>query len=181
PPRGGGRPADDEEAFDPILTEEIEGELPEHSPRRASIYRQILNMSVPQKIRLAMLGNKEARAILVRDSNKQVCGAVIRSPRLTETEVVAYANSRNVSDEVLRLIAANRDFVKLYPVRLALVTNPRTPVSIALRQLGTLTDKDIEALTKNRNVPSAVVAAARRLLAAKAEQQRRREQPLGGH
>lgn len=167
--------------FAPILTEETGEELPEGSTAHQSLYRQILGMSVSQKIQLAFKGNKEARGILIRDANKQVCGSVVRSPRVTETEVIAYASSRNVPDEVFRVIAANKDFTKLYAVRHALAGNPRVPLAIAVRCLNSLNDADIAALAKNRNVSSAISSAARRLVAAKQEKQRQREQVGGGH
>ncbi len=167
--------------FDQALTEETDEELPEESEKKESLYKQILGMSVSQKIQLAFKGNKEARGILVKDSNKQVCGSVVKSPKITETEVVAYANSRNLSDEIFRLIAANKDFTKLYAVRHALASNPRVPLPIAVRCLNTLNEADVAALAKNRNVPSAVSAAARRLVAAKQEKQRKQENVGGGH
>jgi hypothetical protein len=177
---GGDSPCEEVE-FDQALTEETDEELPEGSERKESLYKQILGMSVSQKIELALKGNKEARGILVKDSNKQVCRSVVKSPKITETEVIAYANSRNLSDEVFRTIAANKDFTKLYAVRHALASNPRVPLPIAMRCLNTLKEADVAALAKNRNISSAVSGAARRLVAATQEKQRKQEQVGGGH
>ena len=41
-------------------------------------------MSVPEKIRLAMLGNQEARNLLIHDPNKVIPLAVLRNPKITE-------------------------------------------------------------------------------------------------
>src|SRR5690606_31710183 len=57
--------------------EEIEEE------RRLTLAQRILQMSVSEKIKLATLGNKEARTLLLRDTNKLVAIAVIQSPRIT--------------------------------------------------------------------------------------------------
>ena len=169
--------------FDPALTEESGRALDEGSPQHESVYKQILQMNVSQKIQLAFKGNKEARGILVKDPNKLVCGSVIKSPKVTETEIIAFANSRNLSTEVFRLIAQNKEFMKLYAVRLALAGNPRVPNDIALRCLNTLHEKDVAAIAKSKNVSSAIATAARRMMQAKAERQRQREQAAfgGGH
>jgi hypothetical protein len=170
------------EEFDVSLTEEGE-ELPEGSEKKESLYARILGLTVSQKIQLAFKGNKEARGILVKDSNKLVCGSVVKSPRVTETEIVAFAHSRNLSGEVFRLIAANRDYTKLYQVRLALAGNPRVPAEVAVRCLNTLNEFDVASLAKSRNVSSVVQSAARRMVQAKADKQRQKEQALsgGGH
>ncbi len=52
------------------------GTLPEWELSEAeyeSLYHRILQMGVAEKIKLALLGSKEARDILVRDANKMVC------------------------------------------------------------------------------------------------------------
>ena len=44
---------------------------------KASVERQILGLSVGEKISLARKGDQEARRILVRDANRQVATAVV--------------------------------------------------------------------------------------------------------
>jgi hypothetical protein len=111
-----------------------------------------------------MSGDKEARSILIKDSNKQIQEAVLDSPRITEQEIVAIANSRNVGEELLRKIATNRDWMKNYQVRLALTNNPKTPLTIGLRLIGTLMISDLKRLSKSKGVSSVLTAAANRAL-----------------
>lgn len=167
--------------FDDLLTEEA-GEAPvEGSEKHESIFKQILGMTISQKIQLAFKGNKEARGILIKDPNKLVCGSVIKSPKVGETEIIAYANSRNLSTEVFRLIAANKDFVKQYAVRLALASNPRVPNDVAMRCLNTLQESDVAKIAKSKNVSNAIATAARRTVQAKeARRKRKEEQVMGG-
>jgi hypothetical protein len=94
---------------------------------RGSLYSAIQSMTVMQKIKLARLGGKDARTLLIRDSNKVVSTSVMMSPKITETEVTTIAQSRSVSDDVLRLIANNREWTKSYAIKLALTSNPKTP------------------------------------------------------
>jgi len=128
-----------------------------------SIEQKIKGMSVGQKIKLAYLGNKEARSHLLRDRNKMVAGAVVKSGRMTEQEVAAAAGNKNLDGEVIREIAANTEWTRKYPVKVSLVNNPKTPVAQAVSLVGTLQKKDLMMLTRNRNVPSVVTEAAVRL------------------
>jgi len=151
------------EAADELARDREEGEELQEE-RRESLARRILKMSVAEKIKLATLGNKEARTLLLRDTNKLVCLAALQSPRITESEVIALSQSRTVHEEVIREIATNREWLKLYPVKVNLVKNPKTPPGIALRLVPHLRDKDLKDLRTNKNVPQVVQAAARSLL-----------------
>lgn len=122
-------------------------------------------LSVTERIKLAMRGTREQRAVLIRDPNRLVAAAVLSSPKLTETEVEAFARMANVSEEVLRIIGTNRSWIKNYAVVAALVKNPKTPPAISLRFLPRLVDRDLKALTVDRNVPEPLRLAARKALA----------------
>jgi hypothetical protein len=132
--------------------------------RGKSRYQEIQDLPVPEKVKLAMSGDKEARSILIKDSNKQIQEAVLDSPRITEPEIVAIANSRNVGEELLRKIAHNRDWMKNYQVRFGLANNPKTPLTIGLRIIGTLMISDLKRLAKSKGVSSVLTAAANRFL-----------------
>ena len=132
--------------------------------RAKSRYQDIQDLPVPEKVKLAMSGDKEARSILIKDSNKQIQEAVLDSPRITEPEIVAIANSRNVGEELLRKIASNRDWMKNYQVRIGLANNPKTPLTIGLRIIGTLMISDLKRLSKSKGVSSVLSAAANRYL-----------------
>jgi hypothetical protein len=147
------------------LLEETEGELDEAA--RTNLFRLVQNMNVMQKIKLARMGNKEARGLLVRDTNKIVATAAIRSPKITENEVVQYARQRNLCDEVIRVIAGNRDFTRHYSVKLGLATNPKTSQPTAMKLLNYLQDKDLRSIMKSKDVPSAISNHARRILSKK--------------
>jgi regulator of extracellular matrix RemA (YlzA/DUF370 family) len=137
-------------------------ELP---PERVALIRRIMLMSVKDRVKLGMKGDREARAILVRDSNKVVASAVINNPRITEHEVEAVAAMRTVSDEVLRLIALNRAWARSYSITHNLARNPRTPIATAIGILPRIRTKDLQQITQNRNVSETVRRQAYRLLA----------------
>jgi hypothetical protein len=124
----------------------------------------IADMPMSQKIRRAMLGSKEERMLLVRDANRVVAGAAIRSPLMQEAEVVLISRNRNIADEVLRVISATPEFLKSYAVKKNLVENPKTPVSAAMRLVQHLRENDLRSIQKSKNVTGPIRDAARRHL-----------------
>lgn len=120
-------------------------------------------LSVPARIKVAMLGTREQRAVLIRDPNRVVSSAVLSSPKLSDTEVENFARMSNVSAEVLRVIGTNRAWLKSYAVVAALVRNARTPPAISLSLMSRLQERDIKSLAVDRNVPEALRIAARKV------------------
>ena len=142
----------------------VKSQAPKVEKKPKSRFQEIQDMPVPDKIKLAMTGDKEARSILLKDSNKQVQEAVLDSPRISDLEIVAVANSRNVPDEILRKIAVNRQWMKNYQVRLALANNPKTPLPMGLKIIGTLMVADLKRLSKNKGVSNVLSSAAQRFV-----------------
>jgi len=133
----------------------------EQEAKRLNMAKRVLQMSVSEKIKLATLGNREARTLLLRDSNRLVSLAAAQSPRITDGEVLGLANSKTSSADVLRYIYERRDFLKRYALRTALVRNPKVPLPTALKFLPTLQERDIKDLSRDRNVPATVQAQAK--------------------
>jgi hypothetical protein len=126
---------------------------------------KISELSPAGKIRLATLGNAFARAVLIRDTNRQVAMAAIRSPAVTDMEVLRYASNRGLDDDVVRYIANQRQWVRLYGVKLALVNNPKCPLPVSMRFLTHLNVRDLKSLSRSKGIPSALSMAAKNMLA----------------
>lgn len=135
---------------------------------RISIINRIMKMGMKDRTRLAMKGDREARNILIRDPNRIVAQAVMTNPRLTEQEVEKIATMRTVTEDILRQIAASRQWSRCYSIVHNLARNPRTPIANVLNILSRLQLKDLNALSKNRNVSDAVRRQALRLSQARA-------------
>jgi len=120
-----------------------------------------------EKIRLATLGNAFCRQTLLRDSNRLVAMAAIRSPGITDLEVIRAAGNRAVSEDVIRYIANSKEYLKLYPVKLSLVGNPKCPLALTLKMLSTLRPEDLKNIARSKNVPNALSTAARKLVTAR--------------
>ncbi|MGE4544956.1 MAG: hypothetical protein AB7D06_12690 [Pedobacter sp.] len=137
------------------------------SSEHLSKYQMTMQMGVAEKIKAAQTGDKEWRGLLINDSNKLVSSAVLKNPRITEGEVYAVARNKSTNDELIRLILLNREWIKNYSIKLALVMHPRTPLGNALRFMGVLTEKDLKNLVKSREISPVIVNNARRMLLAK--------------
>ena len=137
-------------------------EAPKEEKGAQSRYQEIKDLPVADKVKMAMMGDKEARAILLKDSNRQVQAAVLDSPRITETEIIAIVNTRNMSDEILRKVSESRQWMKNYQVRLGLVNNPKTPLPLSLKLVNGLMLVDLKRLAKSKGVSNVLVAAAQR-------------------
>jgi hypothetical protein len=132
--------------------------------KRLTLAQRVMKMSIAEKIKLATKGNKEARSYLLRDSNKLVAVAVIRSPKITDGEVLAVANNRAALDDVLRVVCNNREWLKDYRVKVALTKNPKVPLPVAMKFLPQLREAEVKDLARNKNVPSGVQFLARKML-----------------
>lgn len=163
PPAIDGDPAEVEEVSD----EQIADLLREAEAKGVSKYQLALELKVAERIKLAMTGDKEWRKILVKDPNKLVHGAVLRNGRVTEGEVLMVAKNRTSSDELVRLILLNRDWLKHYEIRKALVAHPKTPLAKALRFVSELSLRDLKELARSRNVANVIAVAARKELTRK--------------
>jgi hypothetical protein len=142
---------------------ETTAEAGEVAPERISLIRRVMLMSVKDRVKLAMKGDREARSILIRDSNRIVSAGVINNPRITDKEVEGIAAMRTVSDEVLRIIGQNRAWARNYLIIHNLARNPRTPIGTAINVLLRLHTKDLQHISQNRNVSDAVRRQAQRL------------------
>jgi hypothetical protein len=140
-----------------------------NDPRKQALFARILKMTVAEKVLLGFRGDRSARTLLVRERNKLVCSAAVRNPRMTDTEIETIAGMRSVEEEVLRLISLRRDWLAKYPIVLALVRNPRTPVGVVVPLINRLTLRDLKGLKDDRGVSDVVRSLARKMFMMKAK------------
>ncbi len=125
--------------------------------------QRINRMSVSERVRLALTGNKTERLVLIKDANKLVQGAVLDSPKMAVDEVIIHARNLSLPGEIIGKIANNREWTKNYALIQALVENPKTPVSRALSLVKQLHDRELKLLAKDRNVSPVIRALAQNL------------------
>ncbi|WP_052464616.1 hypothetical protein [Geoalkalibacter subterraneus] len=144
-----------------------EDDISESSEINQSKYQMSLDLSVSEKIKMALTGDKEWRSILLRDANKLVSSAVLKNPRITDGEVLAVTRNRSASDDLIRIVLLNTEWVKNNEIKKALAIHPRTPLPKALRFMSAFTEKELKQLSKSRNVSQVIVNSARRMLMGK--------------
>jgi hypothetical protein len=152
-----------------------EGEAPEteDAPRDeeaeslfiGAIYRRIGLMTIGEKIKLAYVGSKEERRVLVGDTNKLIGMAVLKSRAISINEVESFAAMRNLDEELYRRIANSREWMRKPAVVLALVRNARVPLDISLPLLKRLATRELRGVIRDRNLATVLRTSARKLLA----------------
>ncbi len=135
----------------------------EEQQSQLTTFQRLIRMTAAEKMMEGLKGGRDARMMLIHDRNRVVYSAVLNSPRITESEIESFASMKNVSTEVLRVIGGRREWTKRHKVAHGLVTNPLTPVEVALRLLHRLPDRDLQRLTTDRNIPEAIRRQAIRL------------------
>jgi hypothetical protein len=150
-------------AIDEAALAEAAAEAEPDVVRRQTLIQRLAQMTVSQRVQLAIKGGSEERRTLIRDSNKVVQRAVLQSPRLTDQEVEAFASMTSLTDEILRLIAANRNFRKNYSVVRNLLNNPKTPLDVSLHMLPMINAMDLKKLASNKNIPETLRSTAVKL------------------
>jgi hypothetical protein len=174
------RRGEEEEEFSPLLTEEDEegsSEAAEEEPqsseeKKQTVIQRLREMSAGRRVAIASKGNGEVRKILIRDKNRLISQKVLENPQITDSEVEMYAKSTNVSEDVLRTIGSKKEWVKKQTVVRALVTNPKTPLGIAIGFLNKVNVRELEGLSRNRNIPEALRKMAQRKFKEKQKSQR---------
>ena len=146
------------------VPEEMLHEPDKDKPINKSVYQQIHNMTVGERLKLALKGNREARLLLLRDSNRMIQRFVLKNPRVTEDEIIAIARNRNVDSDLLREVGDHNLWPRNYQIRFALATNPKTPLATALPLVSHLSERELRFIAKSKNVPAAVVSMARRIM-----------------
>ena len=133
---------------------------------KVSAVQRLYRLNTADKVVTALKGNREERAILIRDPNRIVATAVLGSPRVTESEIESFAGMKNVSDEILRQIGTHKEWTRHYGVVSSLVKNPRTPLAISIGMVSRLNPRDIKSLSVDRNVPEAIRKQAQKFIRA---------------
>ena len=174
--------AEQRQQLEELLRETTEGEaafaeaaaeVEVDQAKRSTLLQRLAKMRVAERVQLALKGDRGDRGALIRDPCKVVQRAVLQSPRITDREVESFASMASLSDEVLRLISASRNFRRNYTVVRNLINNPKTPLDVSLHLLPNITPPDLKTLAMNKNVPETLRNTAIRL-------QRQRTQARSG-
>jgi hypothetical protein len=142
----------------------VDPELELTADKRESMENRVRKMGVVDKMRLGLKGNIEARNILIKNPNKLIQECVIRNPQISLDEVARIARNKSMREELIRMVASNREWVKNYVVKMNLIWNPKTPITLAMKWLPMVTVKDLERLAKSKQIPGMLAVSAKKAL-----------------
>lgn len=150
--------------------EEADAEAsPEEKIKRITRAQRIERMNAPQRVRLALMGDREDRSILLRDTRRIVYMSVIKSPKMSLGEVGQICASKSMPDDVIAYIAKRRDWVRYYPIVVALVNNPKCPLSESVGFMRQLRLNDLKNLQKSKSIPAQLARQAQMMFKQKNE------------
>ena len=66
-----------------------------------NLRQKLLSLNAPQKARLALLANLPTCSLLIQNPVKMISLAVLKNPKLTENEVLSFAQQKNLSEDVI--------------------------------------------------------------------------------
>lgn len=115
-----------------------------------------------EKLQMALRGNRDERAAVLRETNPTLHLHVLRNPGLQLDEIAAIAKLRTVSPDLLKQIADRREWAQRPEIAIALVRNPKTPVPLAVRMLDHVSAADLRQLAKDQNTRTPIQQAARK-------------------
>jgi len=144
---------------DPMMQKQERNDLP--------LPKRVIGMGVSEKIRLALTGNKEARTILSRDPNKLILSFLLQNPRISEKEILTIVKGKSIPEEIISIVTRKKEWMKRYPIRLTITSNPKTPLPVAMKLLYTLRDTDLRKIGRSKDVSVHLSAGARKILIAR--------------
>ena len=135
--------------------------------QRDSLYQKINGMSTPEKFRLAIFANREVRSRLINDPKKMIALAVLKNQKMNESEVLLYAQRRDLSVEIISAIAKDPKWKRHYPIKFAVASNPKTPIPVAISLLPYLHERDLKSISRDKNAPPVLRQKAHEIVSAK--------------
>ena len=137
---------------------------PAKNQQEVPLAKRLLDMGLPEKMRLAQTGDREARSLLAREPNKQILSCLLQNPRISDQEILNFAKEKTLPEEILSLLSKRKEWMKKYPVRLALAQNPKAPLALSLRLIRSFRDCDLRKIAKSKDVSVHVASGARKIL-----------------
>lgn len=138
--------------------------IEQEAVERHSPLDELRAMPRPQKLILAAKADRATRVLLMRDVDPQVLFYLCKNPRITLDEVLEITKLGTMNGPVADLIAASAQWVQSEQVRLNLVHNPKTPTPTALKLLGGLNIKHLQAMAKSWQIKPQIKQAALKLV-----------------
>src|SRR5262249_21713814 len=84
---------------EPLLDNSEDIDLGDEEEDRESVTQKLAKMGFSARLKAAVKGSREMRAMLIRDPNKLISTSVLSSPKLSEPEVESFAKMASLSED----------------------------------------------------------------------------------
>mgnify|MGYP004390195723 CR=1 FL=1 len=128
------------------------------------IHKQLKELGVSDRVRLARQATRPVRALLLRDIEKRIHLEVVKNPKITDEEIVEATKISNLSPGALRYIATQRKYTRRRDVVLNLIYNPSTPSDQSMKLIGTLNQSELLKIMRSNRVREKLQIAAKKKL-----------------
>lgn len=106
-----------------------------------------------EKITLARRGSGRVAAGLLVTEDRELIGAALDNPFLTEAHILRILQQQNLPAQVVESITVHDRWSRRYHLRLALIRNPLTPLARVLEFLPDLAVNDLREICLDRRMP----------------------------
>lgn len=127
-------------------------------------------MRLAERIERASRGGPSEITFFLHDTAVEVLQALLRNPFFTEEHLLALLQRKDVPREVLQSVADSQEWMKSYPIKLALVRHPRTPRLVSLRVLKHLYLFDLVTVIQQPTVGAEIKRVAEDSIISRLEQ-----------
>ena len=128
------------------------------------LHKQVAQLTVNDKLRLARQANRPVRRILIRDMEKRVHLEVIKNPQVKDDEAIEYAGTSGVSPAALEWLSGQSRYSKNKKMVMTLITNPMTPPRVARKLLDKLTHRELIKVMRSPRSREAIVRECKKRL-----------------
>jgi hypothetical protein len=115
---------------------------------------------IEKRVREAIDADPDGIGKFLKDPSDNVILSLLANRNINEEHLVVLAKRRDLSGAVLEAVGARKFRPEGYRVKLALVTNPKTPRRVALSFLRDLRLRDLGFVTRNNAIPTELRQAA---------------------
>ncbi len=133
--------------------------------RTEALLREVVqDLRLGDRITLARVATAAVLPLLLLDDDRLVAEAALQNRRLREEDLVTVLKRDEVPRVLLETCAASSRWSLNYAMRLTLVLQPRTPLSVAMLQISSLVPSDLRRVADTAGLRPLVRAAARAVL-----------------
>ena len=130
----------------------------------ANLQDQLRDLRLGERVALSRVATPPLIQRLLTEGEPKVLQALLLNPRLREDDLLVALRKADVPLALVEAAVGVSRWSERYFVRLALVLQPKTPLSVAMLQLSSLVKRDLRSVAMAKGLHPLVQVAAERLL-----------------